>query len=30
MDSSVVDRIIGLNKSGKLGGVKLLDQAKEI
>lgn len=30
MDSSVVDRINGLNKSGKLGDVKLLAQAKEI
>ena len=30
LDSATVNRINELNKSGKLGDVKLLDQAKEI
>lgn len=30
MDSAVVDRINGLNKNGKLGDIKLLDEAKTI
>lgn len=30
MESSVVDRINGLNKNGKLGDIKLLDEAKSI
>ena len=30
MDSATVSRINDLNKSGKLGDVKLLNQAKEI
>lgn len=30
LDSATVNRINGLNKSGKLGDVKLLDQAKKI
>lgn len=30
MESAVVDRINGLNENGKLGDIKLLDEAKPI